>query len=201
MNLQASWHSPAASLLVPRHFHCGLVKLSDPSSNNRNPIHSTVRQFCEQCDSEDPLNVAESVNEEEEEGENVVGSLETKQTKSGAKPTKSKSIKQKKQVEESSQHSTSGNIINILPLTNSTRGSKHNKQVDKVIQPIEVNSTINGDMRPVTSIQIKEYLQKNDISFTNGHTCYITTCPRYVRRRMTIKQMNKLFINMTTGTF
>ena len=84
---------------------------------------------------------------------------------------------------------------------NKTASNKLKRNVAKPTGVLLTNDLSNGDMRPVAASEIKDYLQKNDISFTDGYTCYITTCPRFVRRRMNMKQVNKMFINMTTGKY
>ena len=56
------------------------------------------------------------------------------------------------------------------------------------------------DVAPVSSADIKTFLNKNEISFKQGHTCFNMTCPRVVRRRMKLTDIDKLYLNMTTGS-
>jgi len=56
-------------------------------------------------------------------------------------------------------------------------------------------------MRPVSSSEIKSFLNASSISFSEGYACYVTTCVRHCRKRIRINELDKLFINSTTGTF
>ena len=47
--------------------------------------------------------------------------------------------------------------------------------------------------------QIKQCLTKLGLPITEGYTCFVTSCPRNVRRRVKLKELDKLYINMTTG--
>lgn len=55
------------------------------------------------------------------------------------------------------------------------------------------------DMQPVSSTEIRSYLNSMSVSFTEGFTCYVTTCPRHCRRRIKVNELDRLYINCTTG--
>ena len=57
------------------------------------------------------------------------------------------------------------------------------------------------EMEPVDAGKIKEFLTESEMVHKQGHTCLITTCPRLTKRRMKLDDVDKLYINMTTGEF
>ncbi|XP_074642291.1 twinkle mtDNA helicase-like isoform X2 [Tubulanus polymorphus] len=62
------------------------------------------------------------------------------------------------------------------------------------------SNEINMSLNPVTD-EVKNYLEKKDIHFTEGYTSFSTTCPRFETARMQSQEKQKLFINSTTGCF
>ena len=63
----------------------------------------------------------------------------------------------------------------------------------------------NGKMIVIESVkavkqkEMKQFLSDNNIAFTEGYACLVTSCPRHVRRKMRLNELDKLFINMKTG--
>lgn len=57
------------------------------------------------------------------------------------------------------------------------------------------------DMQPVSSSEIRKFLTSNNLSFTEGFTCYVTTCPRHSKRKVRLSELDKLYINTKTGYF
>lgn len=53
----------------------------------------------------------------------------------------------------------------------------------------------------VTPADIKKYLTAQNIKFDNGHTCFITSCPRLNKRKVKLEETDKMYINMTTGMY
>ncbi len=51
----------------------------------------------------------------------------------------------------------------------------------------------------VTAGSIKKFLDQKQMIYEQGHTCLISTCPRHVRRKIKLTEVDKLFINSTTG--
>ena len=52
----------------------------------------------------------------------------------------------------------------------------------------------------MSSNEIKSFLNASSVSYSEGHACYVTTCARHCRKRIKINELDKLFINSTTGT-
>lgn len=55
------------------------------------------------------------------------------------------------------------------------------------------------EVKPVTPEKMQEFLKSHDIAYEHGHTCLITTCPKFTVKRIKLKQVDKLYINTTTG--
>lgn len=54
-------------------------------------------------------------------------------------------------------------------------------------------------MRPVSSGEIRKFLTSCNLSFAEGFTCIVTTCPRHSRRKLKLKELDKLYVNTKTG--
>ncbi|XP_046549115.1 twinkle mtDNA helicase-like [Haliotis rubra] len=52
----------------------------------------------------------------------------------------------------------------------------------------------------VTTSEIQKFLAERDMKFEQGFTCFITTCPRLTKKKVTCAA-DKLYVNMTTGHF
>ncbi len=63
----------------------------------------------------------------------------------------------------------------------------------------EEMTPIPENLKPVSALEIKNYFQRNNLSVSEGYTCYITSCLRHVRKRLKLSEVNKLFVNKTTG--
>ncbi|CAD5117485.1 DgyrCDS6253 [Dimorphilus gyrociliatus] len=55
--------------------------------------------------------------------------------------------------------------------------------------------------KKVGLLTIKKFLGEKKMVYDIGHTCVITTCPKHSLRKLHLKQIEKLFINSTTGHF
>ncbi|KAI0231150.1 Twinkle protein, mitochondrial [Lamellibrachia satsuma] len=55
--------------------------------------------------------------------------------------------------------------------------------------------------KPVQTGEIKKFLADNEFVFREGYTCLISTCPRHVRRKIRLSELDRLYINRTTGYF
>lgn len=53
--------------------------------------------------------------------------------------------------------------------------------------------------KPVQTGEIKKFLADNEFVFREGYTCLISTCPRHVRRKIRLSELDRLYINRTTG--
>ena len=79
-------------------------------------------------------------------------------------------------------------------------GKKRGRSKPKAKVTFSAPNNLTADqMLPGANAEIKSYMTKNDIGYTNGYTSYITTCPRYLKRRTKMKELNKMFINIKTG--
>ena len=55
--------------------------------------------------------------------------------------------------------------------------------------------------KPVQTGEIKKFLSENEFVHREGYTCLISTCPRHVRRKIRLSELDRLYINLTTGTW
>ena len=55
------------------------------------------------------------------------------------------------------------------------------------------------DSNPVQESEIKAFFTDAGIQFTEGYTCFTTTCLKFVKEGMKPTKMDKLHINRTTG--
>ena len=55
--------------------------------------------------------------------------------------------------------------------------------------------------KPVQTGEIKKFLSDNEFAYREGYTCLISTCPRHVRRKIRLSELDRLYINRTTGRF
>ena len=55
------------------------------------------------------------------------------------------------------------------------------------------------EIKPVHISEIKTFFDENNISFSEGYTCLISSCPKHIKKKMNLNEVDKLFINMTTG--
>ena len=53
--------------------------------------------------------------------------------------------------------------------------------------------------KPVQTGEIKKFLSENEFVHREGYTCLISTCPRHVRRKIKLSELDRLYINLTTG--
>ena len=56
------------------------------------------------------------------------------------------------------------------------------------------------DILPVKELEIQEFLTDKGMHYEDGHTCYITACPRFMKKSVSFKRMDKMYINQKTGT-
>jgi hypothetical protein len=57
------------------------------------------------------------------------------------------------------------------------------------------------EIKPVHVGEIKTFLDENNISYNEGYTCLITSCPKHVKKKFNLNEVDKLYINMTTGNY
>ena len=55
------------------------------------------------------------------------------------------------------------------------------------------------EVMPVTTGEITKFLTDHNLAGETGYTCITTTCPRILRSRVKLRDMEKLYINMKTG--
>ena len=195
-----------SGVLSSLHLHSksNCLKLFHRSSNYRHPCYmrhpclSTTRHFCDYTsDSDDTLHSSKPTGDGEQGMDDASAKDKPSKRKSSAKKTTPSSGKLKKQDKVANDDL---NVSNETTVISPAKIRKLERQEDNVAQPLLIDNESHV-MKPVNSAEIKEYLQTNDIAYSDGHTCYITTCQKYVLRRMLMRQMNKMFINMTTGIF
>ena len=56
------------------------------------------------------------------------------------------------------------------------------------------------DVQPVQTSEIKAFLAEHSLTFDKGFTSLITTCPRLNHTKLKLTDINKVFINSTTGS-
>ena len=96
------------------------------------------------------------------------------------------------QLNETRTHFLYYNKVSI----SSSSFSKENK-VSKQLIKDEINNKL--DYNISASKEIKKFLKSNNMAFKKGYTSYICSCPRHIKRQLDIDQLDKLFINCTTG--
>ncbi|XP_064612722.1 twinkle mtDNA helicase-like [Liolophura sinensis] len=97
------------------------------------------------------------------------------------------------------------------PLTNVTNSGQaaSKSPADEIgrpwttLQARDYGKSIPVLQEPVTVMpaDIKKYLTAQSLKFENGHTCFITSCPRLNKRKTKLDETEKIYINMTTGSF
>ena len=76
----------------------------------------------------------------------------------------------------------------------------YNKNEDKLSQKLLKNDKHkNLDITISASKEIQSFLKSNNMPFKSGFTSYICSCPRHIIRQLELDQLDKLFINSTTG--
>ena len=64
------------------------------------------------------------------------------------------------------------------------------------LQIVKPTSNKYGNSR---SSEIENFLKEKDIKYKHGYTSFICSCPRHVRRKLDIDEIDKLFINSVSG--
>ena len=68
-----------------------------------------------------------------------------------------------------------------------------------VVWVLQPSGAASENIEAVKVRDIKAFLSQHSLTFKDGYTCFMTTCPRLNHSKLRLENINKLYLNSTNG--